>query len=47
MKVNVAAQGGQVVLSGTVNGWWERDQAESTAWAAAGVTSVTNNIHVQ
>jgi len=46
MKVNVSVQGGKVTLSGNVNGWSEREQAGSTAWAAPGVTSVTNNIHV-
>ena len=46
MNVNVAVNDGGVTLSGSVNGWKEREQAELTAWAAPGVTSVTNNIHV-
>jgi osmotically-inducible protein OsmY len=46
MNVNVAVNGGGVTLSGSVNGWSEREQAELTAWAAPGVTSVTNNILV-
>jgi osmotically-inducible protein OsmY len=46
MKVDVAVQGGKVTLSGSVHGWSERDQAGATAWAAPGVTSVSNNIHV-
>jgi osmotically-inducible protein OsmY len=44
--VNVAAEGGEVVLSGRVRSWAERDEAQQTAWAAPGVTRVTNNITV-
>jgi osmotically-inducible protein OsmY len=44
--IMVNADGGEVVLSGTVRSWAERDEAQQTAWAAPGVTRVTNNIMV-
>ncbi len=44
--INVTAQGGKVRLTGTVDSWYERDEASSTAWAAAGTTSVENEIAV-
>jgi osmotically-inducible protein OsmY len=44
--VVVSAHDGQVTLTGTVHDWSERALAGSTAWAAPGVTSVTNNIRV-
>ncbi len=44
--INVTAQGGEVKLTGTVNSWYERDEAGSAAWAAPGTTSVDNEIHV-
>jgi osmotically-inducible protein OsmY len=46
MNIDVAVHGGAVTLTGTVNGWSERAQAGTTAWAAPGITSVVNNIHV-
>ena len=45
-KVNVNAQGGKVTLTGTVESWYERDEAGSTAWAAPGTTSVQNDLTV-
>lgn len=45
-SINVTAQGGEVKLTGTVNSWYERDEAGSAAWAAPGTTSVDNEIHV-
>ena len=44
--INVTAQGGTVKLTGTVESWYERDEASSAAWAAPGTTSVENNIAV-
>jgi osmotically-inducible protein OsmY len=44
--VYVSAEGGKVKLSGTVNTWHDREEAEMTAWAAPGATSVQNNISV-
>lgn len=45
-NIAVAAQGGRVTLTGTVNSWYERDVASSTAWAAPGATSVENDLAV-
>jgi len=45
-KIEVSAQGGNVKLTGTVQTWYERDEASSTAWAASGTTSVENDIAV-
>ena len=44
--VNVSATGGKVKLSGTVHSWHDWDAAETTAWAAPGVTNVENNIAI-
>ena len=45
-KIGVTAMDGNVTLTGTVDYWNERAIAGSTAWAAPGVTSVTNDILV-
>jgi osmotically-inducible protein OsmY len=45
-NISVTTRDGMVTLSGTVDYWDERALAGSTAWAAPGVTSVTNNIRV-
>lgn len=45
-SINVTAHGGKVTLTGSVESWYERDQATSTAWAAPGTTSVENDIAV-
>jgi osmotically-inducible protein OsmY len=44
--VAVRAVGGKVTLTGDVETADERSLAATTAWAAPGVTSVTNDIHV-
>ncbi|MEO8532036.1 MAG: BON domain-containing protein [Deltaproteobacteria bacterium] len=44
--INVATNDGKVTLTGTVEYWDERALAGTTAWAAPGVTSVTNDIRV-
>ena len=44
--INVTAQDGKVKLTGTVESWHELDEANSTAWAAPGTTSVENEIAV-
>ena len=44
--VKVSANGGKVKLTGTVDSWSDWDAAESTAWAAPGVTAVENNIAI-
>jgi osmotically-inducible protein OsmY len=42
----IAAISGEVVLSGQVRSWRERDLAERIAWATPGVTEVTDRITV-
>jgi osmotically-inducible protein OsmY len=44
--ITVWADGGKIKLGGTAVSWWDREEAESTAWAAPGATSVENNIAV-
>lgn len=44
--IHVAASDGKVTLTGNVEYWSERALAGTTAWAAPGVTSVTNDIRV-
>jgi osmotically-inducible protein OsmY len=45
--IDVTAANGAVTLTGKVNTWSERELAASTAWAAPGVSSVTNDIRVR
>lgn len=45
-RVNVTAQDGKVILSGTVHSWAERQEAERAAWAAPGVTQVDDRLAV-
>lgn len=45
-NISVTTRDGMVTLSGTVEYWDERALAGTTAWAAPGVTSVTNDIRV-
>lgn len=44
--ITVTADGGNVRLTGSVTSWYDRQVAAETAWAAAGVTNVENNIAV-
>lgn len=44
--VTVQATGSVVTLSGKVRSWYEREEAQRTAWAAPGVTEVKNDIVV-
>jgi osmotically-inducible protein OsmY len=44
--IQVDSHEGKVVLRGKVRSWSERQEAQETAWAAPGVTSVTNHITV-
>jgi osmotically-inducible protein OsmY len=45
-RISVETEGSKVVLSGTVRSWAEREEAETAAWAAPGVTQVENKIKV-
>jgi osmotically-inducible protein OsmY len=46
-KITVEAAGSEITLRGEVRSWAERDQAQSTAWAAPGVTQVANELTVR
>ncbi|HKZ79065.1 MAG TPA: BON domain-containing protein [Pyrinomonadaceae bacterium] len=45
-RISVEAFDGKVTLRGNVRSWFEKDEAASAAWAAPGVTEVTNQIVV-
>ena len=45
-RITVEANGGEVILKGTVRSWIEREEAERTAWAAPGVIKVEDRIIV-
>ncbi len=44
--ISVDALGGQITLRGKVRSWFEREEAQRTAWSAPGVTEVRNEILV-
>jgi osmotically-inducible protein OsmY len=45
-RVRVNVNNGEVVLTGNVRSWAERQEAERAAWAAPGVTSVDDQLDV-
>jgi osmotically-inducible protein OsmY len=44
--VDVEAEGGKLVLKGSVKSWAEREEAARTAWAVPGVREVDNEIAI-
>lgn len=45
-NITVDADGSIITLSGTVESWAEKDEAETAAWSAPGVTEVKNQLNV-
>ena len=45
-RIAVEANGGEIVLKGTVRSWIEREEAERVAWSAPGVTKVVDQLVV-
>jgi osmotically-inducible protein OsmY len=45
-RISVTSSDGSVTLWGNVRSWMEKDEAETAAWAAPGVTQVQNNISI-
>ena len=45
-RITVEANGGEVILKGTVRSWIEREEAERVAWSAPGITRVEDRIVV-
>jgi osmotically-inducible protein OsmY len=45
-SISVSVNGNDVILSGTVHDWSERDLAAQAAWGTPGVRTVTNNTTV-
>ncbi|HET8635774.1 MAG TPA: BON domain-containing protein [Acidobacteriaceae bacterium] len=46
-QIDVSVDGGEVILRGRVQTWWERSVAENAAWAAPGVRRVRDEIEVR
>jgi len=46
-RITVKAEGGKVILTGTVRTWVEYGDAERAAWAAPGVREVKNLLKIE
>jgi osmotically-inducible protein OsmY len=46
-NITVETRDGEVTLKGTVHSWFERQEAESAAWRAPGVTKVEDHIVIR
>lgn len=45
-RIRIEVRGDKAVLTGSVRSWTEKNDAEKAAWAAAGITTVENNLEV-
>ncbi|MDY7578660.1 BON domain-containing protein [Herbaspirillum sp. RTI4] len=45
-QITVETSGNKAILGGKVRSWAERQQAETAAWSAPGISNIENNIHV-
>jgi osmotically-inducible protein OsmY len=45
--IRVAVSGHKATLTGTVDSWYQKDEAERIAWNAPGVWNVGNNLVVE
>ncbi len=45
--IDVSVSGTKVTLTGTVDSWYQKDEAEKIAWKAPGVWSVVNDLVVE
>jgi osmotically-inducible protein OsmY len=46
-NIDVNVNGTKVTLSGSVNSWYQKDEAERIAWNTPGIWSVDNKLTVE